>query len=114
LHVAAGVDPQNLQVWPRFPDGEDNLWMARLYTRMGFSELSLLGFRAAIEQGYFAVEQFEADSWLDPIRSDPSFADAMTLARARQRRAAQIFSDEGGSGLLGVDAPAGTASRLSP
>ena len=71
----------------------------------GFSELSLLGFRAAIEQGYFPVEQFEADSWLDPIRSDPSFADAMTLARARHQRAAQIFSDEGGSGLLGVDAP---------
>ena len=35
LHVAAGVDPQNLQIWPRFPDGEDNLWMARLYTRLG-------------------------------------------------------------------------------
>jgi TolB-like protein len=114
LHVAAGVDPQNLQTWPPFPDGEDNLWMARLYTRLGFSELSLLGFRAAIEQGYFSVDQFEADSWLDPIRPDPSFAEAMTLARARHQRAAQIFSDEGGSGLLGVDAPAGVASHPSP
>ena len=38
----------------------------------------------------------------------------MTLARARHQRAAQIFSDEGGSGLLGVDAPVGTASRQSP
>ncbi len=105
LHVAAGVDPQNLHVWPRFPDGEDVLWMARLYTKLGFTGLGVLGFRAAIEQGYFCVEQFEGDSWLDPIRSDAAFPDAMTLARARHRRAAGIFTEEGGLGLLGVAAP---------
>ncbi len=105
LHIASGVDPQNPDVWPRFPDGEDAFWMARLYARLGLPRLGLLGFRAAIELGYFAVSQFEADSWLDPIRSDPAFADAMTLARTRQQRAARIFNDEGGPGLLGVDAP---------
>ena len=52
--------------------------MARLYTKLGFSELGLLGFRAAIEQGYFSVEQFEVDSGLDSIRSRPEFAEAMT------------------------------------
>ena len=79
--------------------------MARLYTKLGFSELGLLGFRAAIEQGYFSVEQFEADTWLDSIRPQPEFIEAMTLARTRQHRAIEIFRDEGGSGLLGVDAP---------
>jgi serine/threonine protein kinase len=107
LHIASGVDPQNPHVWPRFPDGEDVLWMARLYTRLGRPDLGLLGFRATVEQGYFSVAQFEADSWLDPIRSDPAFIDAMTLARARHQRAVRIFIDEGGSGLLGVDAPSG-------
>jgi len=110
LHVAAGVDPKNLHVWPRFPDGEDVLWMARLYTKLGFTGLGVLGFRAAIEQGYFCVEQFEGDSWLDPIRSDAAFPDAMTLARARHRRAVDIFTDEGGLGLLGVAAPSGAVA----
>jgi len=104
LHVASGVDPQNDHAWPRFPDGEDALWMARFYTRLGRRDLGLLGFRAAIEQGYFCVAQFEADPMLDPLRSDPAFADAMTLARARHQRAVKIFGDEGGAGLLGVDA----------
>ena len=105
LHVASGVDPQNPDVWPRFPDGEDAFWMARLYARLGLPRLGLLGFRAAIELGYFAVSQFEADSWLDPIESDPAFADTLTLARTRHQRAIRIFNDEGGPGLLGVDAP---------
>ena len=105
LHVASGVDPQNPHVWPRFPDGEDALWMARLYTRLGQLELGLLGFRAAIELGYFPVAQFDTDFWLDPIRSDPAFVDAMALARTRHQRAVTLFTDEGGPGLLGVDAP---------
>ncbi len=105
LHLASGVDPQNLHVWPRFPDGEDVLWMARLYTRLGFTELGQLGFRATVEQGYFSVGQFEGDSWLDPLRPDPAFAEAMTLARTRHQRAVGIFVEEGGPGLLGVDTP---------
>ena len=111
LHVAAGVDPHNLHVWPRFPDGEDVLWMARLYTKLGFTGLGMLGFRAAIEQGYFSVEQFEGDAWLDPIRSEAAFPEAMALARARHQRAVEIFTEEGGLGLLGVAAPASATAR---
>ena len=51
------------------------------------------------------VEQFEGDAWLDPIRLNPAFADAMALARARHQRAVNIFVDEGGPGLLGVETP---------
>ena len=105
LHRASGVDPLNLHVWPRFPDGEDVLWMARLYAWLGFTELGLLGCRAAIEQGYFCVEQFEGDALLDPIRPDTAFAEIMALARTRHQRAVGIFVDEGGPSLLGVDAP---------
>jgi serine/threonine protein kinase/tetratricopeptide (TPR) repeat protein len=105
LHAMAGVDPHHLDVWPRFPDGEDVVWMAGFYIRLGLYDLGLLGFRAAIEQGYFSVAQFDADASLDPVRSQPAFVEAMALARTRHQRAVSIFKAEGGSGLLGVDAP---------
>ena len=47
--------------------------MARLYTRLGFSELSLLGFRAAIEQGYFSVDNSkQIPGWIRFDRTPPS------------------------------------------
>jgi eukaryotic-like serine/threonine-protein kinase len=103
VHATYGVDPENDHAWPRFPDGEDVLWMARFYTRLGHLRLGLAGFRAAVDQGYFCIQQFEADRWLDPIRSEPAFAAAMSAARTRHEHALAVFADEGGSGLLGVD-----------
>jgi TolB-like protein len=105
LHVASDVDPRNDRVWPRFPDGEDSLGIASFYTRLGRPDLGLLGFRAAIEQGYFSVPHFEADPVWDPLRADPAFAEAMVLAQARRRRAVGIFVNEGGAGFLGVETP---------
>jgi hypothetical protein len=109
LHAASGVDPQNDHIWPSFPDGEDAFWMARFYARLGRIDLGLLGFRATIDQGYFCVSQFDAERSLDPLRSEPAFAEAMALARTRHERAIRIFADEGGPALLGV-----TASPDSP
>ena len=103
LHHAAGVDPEHDRTLPRFPDGEDVFWFARFYTRLGRADLGLSGFRAAIEQGYFCVSHFEGDPWLDPLRSDPAFEDGMLLARTRCQRAIEVFVDEGGPGVLGVD-----------
>lgn len=105
LHIAAGVDPQNDRVLPRFPDGEDNCFIGRFYTKLGRTDLGLSGFRAGIEQGYFCVPQFERDPWLDALRGEPAFEEAMALARTRNQRAIEVFREEGGPSLLGVDAP---------
>ncbi|HET7220700.1 MAG TPA: serine/threonine-protein kinase [Vicinamibacterales bacterium] len=105
LHVGAGIDPQRDNLFPEFPDGEDNYFTARFYARLGHRTLALLGVRAAVEKGYFCVADFEADSWLDSIRAEPAFHEAVTLARTRHRRALDVFAEEGGAALLGVDAP---------
>ena len=102
LHAASGVDPANDRVWPNFPDGEDSVGIAQLYARLGRYDLALLGLRAGVEKGYFCVSQFDTDPLLDPVRSDAGFQETMSLARRRHERAAQIFTDEGGPGLLGV------------
>jgi TolB-like protein len=102
LHAATGVDPANDRVWPDFPDGEDSVGLARFYARLGRYDLALLGLRAGVEKGFFCVPQLERDPLLDPIRSEPSFQETMSLAHERYRRAAMIFAEEGGPALLGV------------
>lgn len=102
LHAASGVDPSNDTAWPHFPDGEDAIGIAHFYARLGRSDLALLGVRAGVEQGYFCVPQLETAEWLDPLRSEPAFQGAMSLARLRHERAAEIFAEEGGPRLLGV------------
>ena len=102
LHAATGVDPNNDRVWPKFPDGEDSAGIAQMYARLGRHDLTLLGLRAGVENGYFCVPYFERDPVLDPVRSHASFQETMALARQRHQRAAQIFAEEGGPRLLGV------------
>jgi hypothetical protein len=102
LHESVGVDPQNETVFPKFPDGEDVFWTAKLYSRVGRTDLGLAGFRAAVDQGYFCVPLFEREPWLDPLRSFPEFDATLQVARERHSRALSIFTDEGGPALLGV------------
>lgn len=102
LHAATGIDPANDTVWPNFPDGEDSVGLAQMYARLGRDDLALLGFCAGVEKGYFCVSQFERNALFDPIRREPAFQNAMTLARSRHQRAVEIFAEEGGPGLLGV------------
>ena len=102
LHAATGIDPANDTVWPNFPDGEDSVGLAQMYARLGRYDLTLLGFRAGVDKGYFCVSQFDRNPLFDPIRSEPAFQDAMGLARQRHQRAVEIFAEEGGPGLLGV------------
>ena len=104
LHLASGVNPERDDTLPRFPDGEDVFWVSGLYARLGRTDLGLLGFRAAVEQGYFSVAHFERESWLDPIRHDPKFIESMELARTRYQSALRIFIEQGGPRRLGVNA----------
>jgi TolB-like protein len=106
LHAAVGVNPADDRSLPRFPDGEDVFWTARFYTRLGRPDLGLAGFRAAVDQGYFCVAQFEQEPWLDAIRSESAFSETMAIARQRQARAVEIFTSESGPRLLGVVAAA--------
>lgn len=102
LHAATGVDPGNDRVWPNFPDGEDSVGLAQMYARLGRYDLTLLGLRAGVEKGYFCVAQLDREPLFDPIRSDPAYQDALSVARRRHQRAVDIFKDQGGPTLLGV------------
>ena len=106
LHVSSGIDPAHDTDFPAFPDGEDDYFTARFYARLGHRRLALLGARAAVEQGYFCLSDFEGDPWLDPIRGEPEFAGILAAVRERRRRALDVFAAEGGAALLGVDVPA--------
>ena len=96
---------------PHNPDPESVYYIARTYARLGAVEAALTQFTRAVDSGFFCAPAFELDSWLDPLRSNPSFGHALARAQVRHAQAAGKFRDAGGERLLGLASPSG--SRVS-
>ena len=88
---------------PRNPDPESVFYIARTYARLGAMDAAVVQFARAVDMGFFCVSTFDHDPWLDPLRVDPKFGEALSRARTRRASAASRFTDSGGNRLLGLD-----------
>jgi serine/threonine protein kinase/tetratricopeptide (TPR) repeat protein len=87
---------------PRNPDPESVFYIARTYARLGALDAAAEQFARAVDSGFFCAPGFELDSWLEPLRSNRVFTDALARAKVRHADAARKFCDAGGERLLGL------------
>ena len=89
---------------PRNPDPESVFYIARTYARLGAIEQGLTQFARSVDSGFCVPDTFARDPWLDSIRGQPRFIDALARAQVRHDQAARKFRDAGGERLLKLPA----------
>ena len=86
-------------------DPEALMFVGRTAAYAGSSEMAIGLLTEAIDHGFASMWMLENDRWLDPLRTDPRFADAVERARARHRDGLRVFREYRGEQLLGVEEP---------
>jgi serine/threonine protein kinase/tetratricopeptide (TPR) repeat protein len=97
-----GVRELDLMLRSGFRDGEGIYYAARGYARLNEPEKAIAAFTRVVELGFFCYPTFARDPWLDPLRSDRRFVEALRAAESRHRAAARAFDEHGGPRLLGL------------
>ncbi len=83
-----------------FPDGEAMYQVARMLARVDAKDLALDLMSRSVGLGFYPIDWFEKDPWLDPIRGEPAFVNACALARERHLAAKSAFEAAGGPALV--------------
>jgi len=83
-------------------DPEALYHVARLLAHCGREQRAVELFNRSVDEGYFNVDLFARDPWLDPLRSDPAFDTIVARADARHRHARDAFEQAGGHRLLAL------------
>src|SRR5262249_44253649 len=85
-----------------FADPEGMFYMGRCTARVGEPEMAVLGITNAVDRGFFCYPYLVRDPWLDPIRGDARFIDALRRAEGKWREAKRAFDEHPGSRVLAV------------
>jgi eukaryotic-like serine/threonine-protein kinase len=86
----------------QFRDPEGLYYLSRTFARLGDRERAIAGMARVVERGYFCWPAFAADRWLESLRGDATFEDAMRRARVGYEAAVADFRAADGERLLGV------------
>jgi len=86
-------------------DPEGRYYVARHVARAGEPELALAALDYAVDNGFFCIPAMVRDPWLDSLRTQPRFNDALRRAQARHREAVVAFLAAHGDQVLGVSQP---------
>ena len=81
-------------------DPEAIYHVARMLARCGRLPRALELVSRSVDEGYFNVELFERDPWLDPLRREQEFAATLAQANARRAHARDAFERAGGDKLF--------------
>ena len=81
-------------------DPEAIYHVARMLACCGRLPRALELFSRSVDEGYFNVELFERDPWLDPLRGERQFAATLEHANARRQHARDAFEHAGGYRLF--------------
>lgn len=92
---------------PRNPDPESVFHIARTYARCGALDTAVAQFGRAVDMGFWCWSTFASDPWLDPLRSNRTFAEALARAEQRSAEVSRKFRGAGGDRLLGLSRSAG-------
>ena len=85
---------------PRNPDPESVFYIARTYAKLGAIDSAVTQFARSVDSGFCVPSTFARDPWLDSIRDQPGFVDALARAQVRHDQAARKFEAAGGLRLL--------------
>lgn len=84
-----------------FKDPEGEYYLARQLAYVSDAARATLLLKKAVDGGYFCYPQMASDPWLDPIRGDAEFKQILHRAQSLYQEAIEVFTAEGGPGLLG-------------
>jgi predicted Zn-dependent protease len=84
-----------------FKDPEGKYYLARQLAYLGDAGRATLVLKDTVDGGYFCYPQMASDPWLDPLRGDAEFERILHRAEALHQEAIEVFTAEGGPGLLG-------------
>ncbi len=85
-----------------FPDPEGLYYMARAMAHVGEIEIALDNFERSQQTGFFCFPFYMHDAWLDPLRGEPRFTEAVREAETQWRAARRAFDEHPGSRVLRV------------
>lgn len=85
-----------------FPDPEGLYYMARAMAHVGEIEIALDNIERSQKSGFFCFPFFMRDSWVDPLRGEPRFAEVLRNAENQWRDAQRAFEEHPGSRVLRV------------
>jgi hypothetical protein len=84
-----------------FKDPEGEYYLARKLAYVSEIGRATRLLKKAVDGGYFCYPQMTSDPWLDPIRGDAEFKRILHTAQSLHQEAIEVFTAEGGPGLLG-------------
>lgn len=85
---------------PRNPDPESVFHIARTYAKLDAIGPAVVQFARAVDSGFCCPEAFTRDPWLDSVRTNRGFVEALARAQVRHDQAARKFREAGGERLL--------------
>ncbi|HEX5137210.1 MAG TPA: protein kinase [Planctomycetota bacterium] len=84
-----------------FHDPEGRYFGARNLVHVGEIDLGLEALGRVCARGFCIDQAIERDPWLEPVRGDPRYAQAVATARAGRLAATDAYRAAGGESLLG-------------
>jgi hypothetical protein len=84
-----------------FRDPEGRFFSARNLVHVGEHDLGLEALRDVCARGFCVDRTIERDPWLEPVRGDRRYREALDIARAGRLAATGAYVAAGGEPLLG-------------
>jgi hypothetical protein len=83
-------------------DAEAVFYLARTLARLGDYNRAAVELRRVVAAGFWCVDAFIRDPWLDPIRRRADVIEVLDDARQKTRQAQAIFERFNGADLIGL------------